>query len=192
LAWRLALLGVGIGLFAGPVGSTLMAATPYALMGAASGTTGLARNLGFALGPALATAIWASSGYTLAGGQRPAPPADAHLEDVEGIPLGPVQDQRHALSASHNLSQNPLGQGTLKDFHLNARVLQEPLHPFLEGITTGHQGGAGDYLAPLEAAAPENSAGRSPRSCSTRLAKSESCVSIIGASAVGVCVWPLA
>lgn len=44
-----------------------MAATPHALMGAASGTTGLARNLGFALGPALATAIWASSGYTLAG-----------------------------------------------------------------------------------------------------------------------------
>jgi MFS family permease len=67
LAWRLVLLGVGIGLFAGPVGSTLMAATPHALMGAASGTTGLARNLGFALGPALATAIWASSGYTLAG-----------------------------------------------------------------------------------------------------------------------------
>jgi hypothetical protein len=36
-------------------------------MGAASGTTGLARNLDFALGPTLATAIWASSGYTLVG-----------------------------------------------------------------------------------------------------------------------------
>ena len=67
LAWRLALLGIGTGLFAGPVGSALMAATPRVLMGAASGTTGLARNLGFTLGPALATAVWASSDYTLTG-----------------------------------------------------------------------------------------------------------------------------
>jgi MFS family permease len=67
LAWRLALLGVGNGLFAGPVGRALMAVTPRALMGAASGTTGLARNLGFTLGPALTTAIWASSDYTLTG-----------------------------------------------------------------------------------------------------------------------------
>src|ERR671919_1204043 len=89
-------------------------------------------------------------------GQRPAPPADADVEDVEGVPLGPVQDQQHALSASHNLSQNPLSQGPLKDFHLDARVLQETLHSFLEGIPASFQGGAGDYLPHLKAATPEN------------------------------------
>lgn len=67
LAWRLALMGVGLGLFAGPNASALMTASPRALMGAASGTLGLARYLGFALGPALATAVWASYDYTLTG-----------------------------------------------------------------------------------------------------------------------------
>src|SRR5918992_926824 len=92
-------------------------------------------------------------------GQRPAPPADADLEDVEGVPLRSVQDQQQLPSPSHNLLQNPLGQGTLEDFQLDPRVLQEPLHPLLQGIPAGLQGRTGDHLPHLEAAAPENADG---------------------------------
>src|ERR687891_253147 len=92
-------------------------------------------------------------------GQRPAPPADANVEDVEGVPLRAVQDQQQLPSPSHNLLQNPLGQGTLEDCHLDPRVLQEPLHPLLQGIPAGRQGGTGDHLPHLEAAAPENADG---------------------------------
>src|SRR5918998_378753 len=89
--------------------------------------------------------------------QCSSPPADAHVEDVEGVPLRPVQDQQHPSSPSYNLPQNPLGQGGLVDFHLDARVLKETLHPFLEGIPASLQGGASNDLPHLEATAPEDS-----------------------------------
>src|ERR671918_2948104 len=84
-------------------------------------------------------------------------PADAPVEDVEGVPLRPVQDQQHTSSSSDNSPQNPLGQGELVDFHPDARVLQEALHPFLEGIPASLQGGARNDLPDLEATAPEDS-----------------------------------
>lgn len=67
LAWRLAVAGLGAGLFAGPNQAQVMAAAPRRLLGTAGGSTSLARQLGVALGPALATTAWGSSGYDPAG-----------------------------------------------------------------------------------------------------------------------------
>lgn len=67
LAWRLACVGIGMGLFAGPNQSQVMGAVARSLMGTAGAMVGLARNLGFTLGPACASAVWASTSYTLSG-----------------------------------------------------------------------------------------------------------------------------
>ena len=69
LAWRLAVAGIGAGLFAAPDVSMAMALTPARLLNTTGATTSLARQLGIALGPALATTVWATAGYTLAGMQ---------------------------------------------------------------------------------------------------------------------------
>lgn len=67
VAWRLGLLGLGMGLFAGPNQSAIMGFAPRHVMGTVSGLSGLGRNLGFALGPALATIVWTVSGTGLGG-----------------------------------------------------------------------------------------------------------------------------
>lgn len=67
LGWRLALVGVGLGLFAGPNMAVAMQSAPAHLLGTAGAATSLARSLAFALGPALVTVPWALSGYSLAG-----------------------------------------------------------------------------------------------------------------------------
>lgn len=67
VAWRLGLLGLGMGLFAGPNQSAIMGFTPHQVMGTVSGFSGLGRNLGFALGPALATIAWTVGGSGLTG-----------------------------------------------------------------------------------------------------------------------------
>jgi MFS family permease len=67
LAWRLALVGVGTGLFAGPNMAIAMRQAPAHLLATAGATTGLARSLAFALGPALATIPWALAAYSPAG-----------------------------------------------------------------------------------------------------------------------------
>ncbi len=67
VAWRLGLLGLGMGLFAGPNQSAIMGFAPRQVMGTVSGLSGLGRNLGFALGPALATIVWTVSGSSLGG-----------------------------------------------------------------------------------------------------------------------------
>jgi DHA2 family multidrug resistance protein-like MFS transporter len=67
VAWRLGIIGLGMGLFAGPNQSAIMGFAPRQVMGTVSGLSGLGRNLGFALGPALATIIWTASGSGLGG-----------------------------------------------------------------------------------------------------------------------------
>ncbi|HEX6551488.1 MAG TPA: MFS transporter [Ktedonobacteraceae bacterium] len=67
VAWRLGLLGLGMGLFSGPNQSAIMGFAPRQVMGTVSGLSGLGRNLGFALGPALATIVWTLSGSGLLG-----------------------------------------------------------------------------------------------------------------------------
>ncbi len=65
VAWRLAVLGVG--LFNTPNMTMAMSSAPGALLGTAGASISLARQLGVALGPALVTAVWAAAGYTPAG-----------------------------------------------------------------------------------------------------------------------------
>jgi DHA2 family multidrug resistance protein-like MFS transporter len=66
VAWRLALLGVGNGLFSGPAHLLLLAATPAAMTATSGGVTALFRTLGLSLGPATGALAW-----TLTGGGVP-------------------------------------------------------------------------------------------------------------------------
>lgn len=67
LAWRLLLVGSGIGLFNAPNMTMVMSNAPASLLGTATGSINTARQLGIGLGPALATLIWATFGHTPAG-----------------------------------------------------------------------------------------------------------------------------
>lgn len=67
LAWRLALVGIGNGLFAGPNSAAILAASPAALTSTASGITSLLRTLGFALGPAFGALAWTATGGGVSG-----------------------------------------------------------------------------------------------------------------------------
>jgi len=67
LTWRLGLVGVGIGLFAGPNMAVAMQQAPGHLLGTAGAAISLARSLAFALGPAVVTVPWAAAGYSVAG-----------------------------------------------------------------------------------------------------------------------------
>lgn len=62
VAWRLALAGVGMGLNGGPTQALVMSAAPPDRAATVGSTVQFARSLGFALGPALATAAWGLSG----------------------------------------------------------------------------------------------------------------------------------
>ncbi len=57
IVMRLAVIGIGVGLFQAPNASSMMSAVPKRLIGVASGLMGLARNLGITGGVALSTAI---------------------------------------------------------------------------------------------------------------------------------------
>ncbi|MDT0310197.1 MFS transporter [Streptomyces sp. DSM 44917] len=72
VAWPLAVAGVGMGLYGGPTQFLAMAAMPPTLIASAGATIQLARSLGFALGPALATAIGGQGGASDDTGARAA------------------------------------------------------------------------------------------------------------------------
>ncbi|WP_436497398.1 MFS transporter [Actinokineospora sp. HUAS TT18] len=61
IAWRMAVAGLGMGLYGGPSQVMAMATAPDR-MGTASSAVQVARSLGFTIGPALATAAWAMPG----------------------------------------------------------------------------------------------------------------------------------
>jgi MFS family permease len=67
LAWRLFLAGCGNGLFNAPNMAIAMSHTPRSQLATTGATTSLARQLGFALGPALATLTWASFSFQTVG-----------------------------------------------------------------------------------------------------------------------------
>jgi MFS family permease len=67
LAWRLTLVGIGTGMFAGPVVPIAMSRAPADLLGTTGASTSAARQIGLGLGPALATMAWAAGGYTRTG-----------------------------------------------------------------------------------------------------------------------------
>jgi MFS family permease len=60
LAWRLALAGLGMGLYGGPTQLLVMTAAPPGFAATAGSTVQLARSLGFTLGPPLAAAVWSA------------------------------------------------------------------------------------------------------------------------------------
>lgn len=61
--WRLFVASCGNGLFNAPNMALAMSNAPAVLLATTGATTSLARQLGFALGPALATVVWALSAY---------------------------------------------------------------------------------------------------------------------------------
>lgn len=67
LVWRLALVGIGVGLFAGANTALVMSASPSDQSGTASAAISLARQVGLGSAPALATILWGLSGYGLGG-----------------------------------------------------------------------------------------------------------------------------
>jgi MFS family permease len=67
LAWRLFLAGCGNGLFNAPNMAMAMTNAPPPLLATTGSSTNLARTMGFALGPALATLVWSASSYGRAG-----------------------------------------------------------------------------------------------------------------------------
>lgn len=67
LIWRLAVAGAGAGLFAGPNQVLAMSTAPRRLLGTTGASTSFARQIGIALGPALATAVWALGGHGVDG-----------------------------------------------------------------------------------------------------------------------------
>jgi MFS family permease len=58
IGMRLGVFGLGIGLLGAPNQSAIIAASPALLIGTVSALSSLARNLGIALGPAIATTLW--------------------------------------------------------------------------------------------------------------------------------------
>ncbi|GIF42961.1 MFS transporter [Actinoplanes xinjiangensis] len=69
LAWRLFVAGCGNGLFNAPNAAMAMGNAPQPLLATTGSSTNLARTLGFAFGPALATVMWAASDYDRTGMQ---------------------------------------------------------------------------------------------------------------------------
>jgi MFS family permease len=67
LAWRLFLAGCGNGLINAPIMALAMSNAPMPLLATTGSSTSLARQMGLALGPALATLAWSISSYGPAG-----------------------------------------------------------------------------------------------------------------------------
>jgi len=67
LAWRLFLAGCGNGLFNAPNMAMMMSNAPAPLLATTGSSTSLARTMGFAFGPALATLVWSAFSYGPAG-----------------------------------------------------------------------------------------------------------------------------
>ncbi|MFF3375355.1 MFS transporter [Streptomyces sp. NPDC002680] len=67
VAWRLAVIGAGVGLFTAPNQTTLMSNAPKQMMATVGAGSSLIRQLGLSLGPALATLTWALNDYRTSG-----------------------------------------------------------------------------------------------------------------------------
>jgi MFS family permease len=98
-SWRLAVLGVGVGLVATANQTMAMSIAPRSLLGTTAASMSLTRHAATALGPALATIIWAMSGYT-AGGMRSAIAMAASLGLISMVALGFYSRPRTTRSAS--------------------------------------------------------------------------------------------
>jgi MFS family permease len=96
VAWRLAVAGAGLGLFNAPNMSAAMSASPVGLLGTAGAATSVARQAGFAVGPAVATLTWGLAGYGV-GGIRGAFAVATVVVAIGAVPLaGSVWPRRVA------------------------------------------------------------------------------------------------
>ncbi|MBW2709146.1 MAG: MFS transporter [Deltaproteobacteria bacterium] len=68
IAWPLALMGIGTGIFVSPNNATIMTVIPQAHRGAASGTVATSRNMGMVIGVAMSGLIFSSIFHSLSGG----------------------------------------------------------------------------------------------------------------------------
>jgi NAD(P)H:quinone oxidoreductase type IV len=67
VGWRLALIGLGFGLFVTPIQAVVLEAAGADRVGLASATTNVARQAGLALGPAIGTLAWGLDQYQTGG-----------------------------------------------------------------------------------------------------------------------------
>ena len=67
LAWRLALLGIGAGLFNAPINTAILASTPDGMAGTAGGIGMTVRTIAMTVGPAVAALSWTVAGGGTAG-----------------------------------------------------------------------------------------------------------------------------
>lgn len=89
IAWRLALFGLGQGLFHAPINATLLAAAPETMAGAAGGLSMTARATASTIGPAAAALAWAlGSGRAGAGWDAAAGSASAIEGGIGGFHTG--------------------------------------------------------------------------------------------------------
>ena len=95
LAWRLALAGCGNGLFNAPNMALVMTQTPPPLLATTGASTTLARTLGFALGPALATLLWSTDAFGPDGMGR----AVAAAAVLSGLSVAALSARDHRVGA---------------------------------------------------------------------------------------------
>jgi MFS transporter, DHA2 family, multidrug resistance protein len=67
IAWCLAVIGLGLGIFNGPNMTAVLGGARPDQRPTASAGSGLARSVAFACGPLVATAAWSASGYQTTG-----------------------------------------------------------------------------------------------------------------------------
>lgn len=67
LCLRVALIGIGNGLAAGPASVAALSLAPRSLVGSVGSASSFAKNIGFTLGPASVAMIWGSLGYSSGG-----------------------------------------------------------------------------------------------------------------------------
>lgn len=152
LAWRLALLGAGFGVFATANMTTAMALAPPDRHGLVAATTNLSRLLGLALGPAAATFAWALSGYTLTGmraGMGIALLAGAVTLTVAAL-TGPPPDAEARVAHPGAGAPHPPSRRTdtrMERFELVARARGKATQPGRDGDAQHHPRAAPDTTA---------------------------------------------
>lgn len=103
VVWRLALAGCGVGLTNGPAVTLVMTRAAGDLLGTAGAAQSLARQLGFAVAPALVTTVWAVYGYAPAGLRAAMLPVTA----AAVLALVALARSRSARPAGDDLSARP-------------------------------------------------------------------------------------
>ena len=107
-AWRLALAGCGVGLTNGPAVTLVMTRAAKDLLGTAGAAQSLARQLGFAIAPALVTTVWTTYGYAPAGLRAAMLPVTA----AALLALAALLRSRPARKAEGEPSAQPTTAGT--------------------------------------------------------------------------------